>query len=279
MSAGTGLYYQSKLDTRHVEPKSKRLKASTSVSVNALQSSAMPDNTWIVYTHPKDRHNKANRKRIASYIGTHYRNRSKPAARKAMENANLEHSQTASQTVALTTKKRERPLKRYTAHSIPRDAHGLREDPFANYLVTKTDCVPGAIDYFIHFFAPTHVIRPDLVPAENSKALIKDYFQYAVSNPMLFDAIIALSQINLSANKEVSSSDGSGALKTPDKDALVHYGQALKNLREVITNGEGLKEDAVLFAIATLMGVDVRFIRVCGWNCVADPVFSTSLTI
>jgi hypothetical protein len=252
MSAGKKLYYQSKLG--HVESKGKTSKAST--EVNKRQNLVMPENTWIVYTHPKDRHDKVNRKRIASYIGTHYRNRSKPAARKAVEDANREHAQLPSQTVSSAAKSC-RTLKRSMVRGIPRDAHGLREDPFANYVVTKTDCVPGAIDYFIHFFAPTHVIRPDLIRAENSEALIKDYFQYAVSNPLLFDSIVALSQINLSANRGVYSSDGSGTLKTPDKDALVHYGQALKKLRELIANDEGLTEDAVLFAIATLMGVDV----------------------
>lgn len=70
---------------------------------------------------------------------------------------------------------------------------------------------------------------------------------------------MALSQINLTSNQWVDSdvTNPTIASSQPDKEALFHYGQALKKLTNVLGNEAAVAEDAVLFAIATLMGVDV----------------------
>jgi Fungal specific transcription factor domain len=111
----------------------------------------------------------------------------------------------------------------------------------------------------LNFFAPTHVIRPEVVSAHQSAFLVKQYFQYALSHEILFESIVSLSQINLTANRTPDRDDISSTFegKQPDRDALFHYGEALGKLRKLLSDKDAPMEDAVLFAIATLMGIDV----------------------
>ena len=221
----------------------------------------MPGDTFITYTHPDQQYDKKNKKKVASYIGTHYRNRSRPAARHADnivdtdQNANATN---ASEAVVIDGSSRQLVLNRRKP-AVHRDSHGLRTDPFTSYPIKPTKCVPGAIDYWLNHFAPTHVIRPELIKAEDSTGLVKEYFQLALSHPLLFETIVALSQINLTSNQWADQDENSSspANSHPDKHAMSHYGKALARLRKVLNDETARMEDAVVFAIATLMGVDV----------------------
>lgn len=118
------------------------------------------------------------------------------------------------------------------------------------------------LTYFVtvlNFYAPTHVIRPELIKAEDSTGLVKQYFQLALSHPLLFETIVALAQINLTSNQWADQDENSSfpAGTVPDKQAFSHYGKALARLRMVLSDETARMEDAVLFAIATMMGVDV----------------------
>ena len=65
----------------------------------------------------------------------------------------------------------------------------------------------------------------------------------------MFEALIALSQANLTVHQW---SNG------PDPDALYHYNRALRRLRDLLDREQDYTQDAVLFAIVALMGVDAR---------------------
>ena len=103
------------------------------------------------------------------------------------------------------------------------------------------------------------MIRPEIVTAEESTGLIKQYFHLALSHPLLFEAIVSLSQINLTSNRLADQVSNSNNMSHPrsDKDALFHYGNALAKLRNILNDETARVDDAVLFSIATLMGVDV----------------------
>lgn len=123
----------------------------------------------------------------------------------------------------------------------------------------------------LDFYAPTHVIRPELVTADEGPQLVKQYFRYALSHPLLFETIVALSQINLTSNRWVDRNANSSSVTNsqPDKEALYHYGRALKKLTSIIGDETAVTEDAVLFAIAALMGIDVSIKK-------TSPTFSRS---
>ena len=106
-----------------------------------------------------------------------------------------------------------------------------------------TDATP-----VLQFYGPAHIIRPEVLSAEEGAIVLQQYFRYALQNSLMFEALIALAQANLTVHQWV---DG------PDKDALFHYSRSLQRLREVISEQDGYTQDSVLFAIIALMGVDV----------------------
>jgi hypothetical protein len=89
-----------------------------------------------------------------------------------------------------------------------------------------------------------------VLSAEAGAIVLRQYFQYALQNSLMFEALIALAQANLTAHRW---SNG------PDKDALFHYSRSLQRLREVLSQQHGYAQDAILFAIIALMGVDVSW--------------------
>ena len=80
---------------------------------------------------------------------------------------------------------------------------------------------------------------------------MQQYFQYALQNALMFEALIALSQANLTIQK--------WGMEGPDRDALYHYSRSVNRLRELLSQQHGYAQDSVLFAIVALMGVDVSF--------------------
>lgn len=97
----------------------------------------------------------------------------------------------------------------------------------------------------IQSYAPAHLIRPELVTIENGTDLVHQHFQYAIQNPVMFESILALAYSNLAI---IGAGDQAG------ERSVYHYGQAVSQLRLVLS--QHFMEDAVLFAIMALMGVN-----------------------
>ncbi|KIV81687.1 hypothetical protein PV11_03857 [Exophiala sideris] len=215
----------------------------------------MPDPTFVNYSHPQDQNNRRNRQLVASYIGTHFRNRSRPASRRAssIEEGSEPVIRVGDQPgiqAADFELPREGPSSisaRLPATTVPHDRHGLRSDPFYSYPIEFRQCIPAAVDYFLTFYGPAHVIRPELLSAEAGAVILNQYFQYALQNALMFEALIALSQANLTVHQWTNG---------PDQDALYHYNQALRRLRDLLDREQDYSQDSVLFAIVALMGVD-----------------------
>lgn len=255
----------------------------------------MPEPTFINYTHPSERSNRQNRRTVASYIGTHYRNRSKPSARNRVKIQNPPTSTSQpSQAVfsgiggdlhkefnSLPIRRRKSPRPPISAskqHSpatklevVAHDRHGFRSDPFNAYPIEFRACIPAAIDFckyyssdgiqltdkiiVVGFYGPAHVIRPEVLSLKTGTVVLQRYFQYALQESVMFEAIIALSQANLTI--QTWGSNG------PDKDAMYHYSHAVHRLRKVLLEQDGYVKDSVLFAIVALMGVDVSCACLC----------------
>ena len=123
----------------------------------------MPDPTFVNYSHPQDRTNRRNRRLVASYIGTHYRNRSRPAARKTSherspgisigegtsdeERQMSDQAQFHVQTFDLATTSSPSTRSASPAIAIGHDGRGLRTDPFDSYPIEFRACIPAAVDY------------------------------------------------------------------------------------------------------------------------------------
>lgn len=165
----------------HVHASARQDKMSSTVSykhslsrststLHTKQKSAKPpmdhsmppsEDTFITYTHPDQQHDKKNRHKIAAYIGTHYRNRSRPSAKKAAENVTARTSTTSNTFASSATVGKKSSHLVHHNQSFPatvhRDSYGLRDDPFTAYPIKATKCVSGAIDYCMSRTRPTAI--------------------------------------------------------------------------------------------------------------------------
>ena len=119
----------------------------------------MSDDTFINYTHPDQQIDRANRRRVAQYIGTHYRNRSGPVSRRAAEERarqNLLPARTIGEqqqhgrgepAIGSTQDEAFTILLPELIRSVPRDRSGIRVDPFNAFPIGNTDATAPAVDY------------------------------------------------------------------------------------------------------------------------------------
>lgn len=130
----------------------------------------MQELRFINYSHPSEQSDPENRRRVASYIGVHFRNRSKPSNRTGFGPISGEYDDTAVSALDPSesqpyhpylnwTWKRHssyRPITQWSQniaspHSdIFRDTHGIRSDPFYSYPVDFRPSVPRAVDFCKH---------------------------------------------------------------------------------------------------------------------------------
>ncbi|KIV96031.1 hypothetical protein PV10_03613 [Exophiala mesophila] len=226
-----------------------------------------PTSTFINYSHPSEQNERQNRRTVASYIGTHYRNRSKPSARlqrdgekSSIRGQNKPKVEVPSQASAVSVprlpwQKAASPEEKgltaskagdnlYLAH----DKHGFRSDPFSTYPIQPRAHLSKTVDFFLRYYGPAHLICPENLSAEAGTLVIRQIFQYAMDDALLFEAMMAVSQAGMTAR--CWSVDG------PDKDALLHYNRTVSRLRSLLDQNMAYSQDAVLFAIVALMGVD-----------------------
>jgi hypothetical protein len=98
--------------------------------------------TFINITHPAQRKDIATRRKVAQYIGLHFRNRSKPVARRE---ANATRSKPPGKARASQRPIRARGVA--APSRIYRDLHGFRSDPFRSYPIPDQAGVSEAVDF------------------------------------------------------------------------------------------------------------------------------------
>lgn len=114
-----------------------------------------PTPVFINYADPSEQNDKRNRRKVASYIGTHYRNRSRPSAKR---DSNLNSGSSNTQDQQLVKRKPDNVITRpkqitwrigqHTASPLSvHDMHGFRSDPFDSYPIPATEKIPKAIEY------------------------------------------------------------------------------------------------------------------------------------
>lgn len=235
-----------------------------------------PQNVFVNYTHPGQQNDRRRRREVASYIGTYFRNRSRPAAKRERESSlarGAQHEQAEGLPVA-SSSSRPSALQMFNWRLEPsgvsplalRDGTGLRVDPFSSYPIQPTAALPKALDYctlalssgcccleltraVFGAYAPTHLLRSNLGPEQAPQKLIQNYVRYAMQHPVMFESIITLSYANMHISQWV---DGQ-----PDIDTARHYGSTLKSLREALSVENGLFEDATFLAILGLINAEV----------------------
>ena len=113
----------------------------------------MPSDPFINYSHPAEQIFAKNRRKVAQYIGTYYRNRSAPVSRRATaeHRRRLRLSAHAirdelvdEKSTALSVVLAVSP---FPSYGIPRDRSGTREDPFAAFPIELNHTIASAIDY------------------------------------------------------------------------------------------------------------------------------------
>lgn len=143
---GTGITWHQARFTQHLN------------SIIGKPASAMkPDNVFINYSHPAEQSDKRNRQEVASYIGTHYRNRSRPAARrqKSVKRPGRDAANDDRKTseLALRSKPKSPQVLSWCLRSDENsplrshDMHGLKVDPFSSYPIPASNRLPEAIEY------------------------------------------------------------------------------------------------------------------------------------
>lgn len=109
--------------------------------------------SFITYTHPDQQAHRLNRRKVLQHVGLHFRNRSRPAIRRAEERR-------AQSRAALRVQRQSAdadaddgstiptfPSLLDSALSVPRDRSGYREDPFAVYPIEDSPAIAPALDY------------------------------------------------------------------------------------------------------------------------------------
>jgi hypothetical protein len=100
--------------------------------------------TFVNITHPSQRKEAATKTQVARYIGLHYRNRSKPVARK--ENPPNDEEGSRRELRALRAKE----TTGIVPASLDRDRYGLRSDPFGVYPIELDDAGTAAVDFCMY---------------------------------------------------------------------------------------------------------------------------------
>jgi hypothetical protein len=110
---------------------------------------AMGDDLFVNYSSPADLKDRTKRRKVSSYIGLHFRNRSRPLAKKllkeqsdAVEEVKSEPSEPDKRLLAVS-----KPLLIDGSVQLPRDGHGIRTDPFATWPIEYKSSIPAAVDY------------------------------------------------------------------------------------------------------------------------------------
>ena len=134
-------------------------KLSSKASRKATEASSTPyttmkpQNFFVNYTHPAQQNDRRRRREVASYIGTYYRNRSKPAAKREQENSLARDAlqEQSGEQPSSTSKALQTFDWRLEPPSVSplalRDGNGLRIDPFNSYPIELTEGLPKALDY------------------------------------------------------------------------------------------------------------------------------------
>jgi len=118
-------------------------------------SAMKPALEFINYTDASEQTHKHNRRKVASYIGTHYRNRSRPSAKRELAPSNgcssTQPQQSArSKSGDVQIGSRQIPWRvgpRVVSPLTVHDMHGFRSDPFDSYPIAVTEMVSKAIEY------------------------------------------------------------------------------------------------------------------------------------
>jgi hypothetical protein len=226
----------------------------------------MDRDPFVNYTHPKDQTDKAHKKQVAQYIGTHFRNRSRPTRRHVAANRpgwEFQSNATVDECHVLHQRKPSREQARLQALTVPRDRSGIREDPFAAYPIPQGRGVGRAVDHcksavlyvtasskdaVITSYAPSHLLRPEIIDPQGGATAIRNYFQYALNHEVMFQATVALALADATANTWTDD--------YASPDVLYHYGRSLSTLRRSLEDAQALRDDALLFAIMALIGID-----------------------
>lgn len=101
----------------------------------------------------------------------------------------------------------------------------------------------------LHFYAPVHLLRPELFTPEQGTQAIESHFRYALEDPLMFDSLVSMSRANLTIKDWQSN--------LIDEETLQHYGNAVIQLQKAVSAQRSSYDDSVLFAIVALMNVDV----------------------
>ena len=112
----------------------------------------MNQDVFVNYTNPEQQTDRSLRRRVARYIGTHYRNRSRPMSR--LETGHrpgadfitlgIVPEQPGAEVVILSDDEAQLAM---ATLSMPRDHSGIRQDPFGAYPTRHNNTVGQAIDH------------------------------------------------------------------------------------------------------------------------------------
>ena len=118
----------------------------------------MLNDPFINYSHPGEQISSKNRRKVAQYIGTHYRNRSAPVSRRATAEHRRRLLVSPCNEASEVIDEEARRAKS-SAHSvvlagssfptdgIPRDRSGTRQNPFGTFPIELNNTIAFAIDY------------------------------------------------------------------------------------------------------------------------------------
>ncbi|KPI42793.1 uncharacterized protein AB675_2033 [Cyphellophora attinorum] len=209
----------------------------------------MDRDPFVNYTHPKDQTDKAHKKQVAQYIGTHFRNRSRPTKRHVTANRPGWEFQTGNKLAYKLSPCPEIDQAFGKTHSELIPSHKAVEwEELLTTVSLLSNVIAGSERLVIISYAPSHLLRPEVIDPQNGAAAIRNYFQYALDHEVMFQATVALALADATAHTWTD--------EYASPDVLYHYGRSLSTLRRSLEDAQALHDDALLFAIMALIGID-----------------------
>lgn len=111
--------------------------------------------------------------------------------------------------------------------------------------------VSHVLNYYLQVAGPTAMWRPQLIDGDPD-TFKRSFFQLSMKEPVMFEAVVAISQAHL----DLSQHPGS----RPSTAVLLHHGKVLRMLQDSLVSSPGPKvQDTALMAVFCMLVLDIMY--------------------
>jgi hypothetical protein len=141
-------------------------------------------------------------------------------------------------------------LKKEDIDDLFSDSGNLTVPYYVQTYGSRQTSVPHVLNYYLNVAGPTAMWRPVLIEG-NPDSFRRSFFQLSMKEPIMFEAVIAISQAHL----DLSQHPGT----LPSTAVLQHRGKVLRMLQASLVSSPGNVADIALMAVFCMLVLDIMF--------------------